>query len=38
MRRLQELLTVPSPPQEVAAPFASARIENDPVCMQVRQS
>ena len=34
MRRLQELLAVPSPPQEVAAPFANARIENDPVCAQ----
>ncbi len=30
MRRLQELLAVPSPTQEVAAPFANERIENDP--------
>ena len=30
MRRLQELLAVPSPPQEVAAPFTNARIETDP--------
>ena len=30
MRRLQELLAVPSPPQEVAASFTNARIENDP--------
>jgi len=29
MRRLQELLAVPTP-QEVAAPFANACIENDP--------
>ncbi|HKN73408.1 MAG TPA: hypothetical protein VJX30_20410 [Terriglobales bacterium] len=30
MRRLQELLAVPTPNQEVAAPFTNARIENDP--------
>jgi hypothetical protein len=30
MRRLQELLAVPCPPQEVAAPFTNARIETDP--------
>jgi len=29
MRRLQELLAVPTPTQAVAAPFASVRIEND---------
>ena len=38
MRRLQELLAVPIPTQEVAAPFTNARIENDPVCLQVRQN
>jgi hypothetical protein len=30
MRRLQELLAVPSPTQEVAAPFTKALIENEP--------
>jgi hypothetical protein len=29
-RRLQELVAIPIPTQEVAAPFANARIENDP--------
>ncbi len=37
-RRLQELLAVPSPTQEVAASFTNARIENDPVCVQGRQN
>jgi len=34
MRRLQELLAVPTPTQEVAASFTNARIETDPVCLQ----
>jgi aspartyl aminopeptidase len=37
-RRLQELVAILIPMQEVAASFTNARIENDPVCMQVRQS
>jgi hypothetical protein len=38
MRRLQELLGVPTPTQKVGTSFTNARIENDPVCVQVRQS
>ena len=35
-RRLQELVAIPISMQEVAAPFTSARIESDAVCLQVR--
>jgi hypothetical protein len=38
MRRLQELLAVPAPTQEVETSFTNARIENDPVCVQGGQS
>jgi hypothetical protein len=34
-RRLQELLAVPT---LVETPFTNARIENDPVCVQGRQT
>ena len=36
-RRLQDLLAVPSPTQEVETPFSHARIENDPACLHGRQ-
>jgi len=36
-RRLQELVAFPTPTL-VETPFTNARIETDPVCMQVRQS
>jgi hypothetical protein len=35
-RRLQELLTVPSPTQEVEIPLSHARIENDPAAQGAR--
>jgi hypothetical protein len=35
-RRLQELLAVPSPTQEVEIPFSHARIENDPAAQEAR--
>ena len=38
MRRLQELLAVPSQTQEVGTPFTDARSENDPACVQGGQS
>jgi hypothetical protein len=33
-RRLQELLAVPSPTQEVKTTFTKARGENDPACLK----
>lgn len=35
-RRLQELLTVPSPTQEVEIPLSHARIESDPAAQRAR--
>ena len=35
-RRLQELLAVPSPTQEVEIPLSHARIENDPAAQGAR--
>jgi hypothetical protein len=35
-RRLQELLAVPSPTQEVEIPFSHPRIENDPAAQGAR--
>jgi hypothetical protein len=35
-RRLQELLAVPSPTQEVEISFSHARIENDPATQEAR--
>jgi hypothetical protein len=37
IRRLQELLTVPTPTHEVEMPLTNVRIENDPAYAQVRQ-
>jgi hypothetical protein len=37
IRRLQELLTVPTPTHEIEMPFTNARIENDPSYAQGRQ-
>jgi hypothetical protein len=34
IRRLQELLAVPTPTHEVEMPFKNARIENDPAFAQ----
>jgi len=37
-RRLQELLAVPAPTQEVDTPFTKAHSEDDPTCVQGRQN